>query len=271
MVISTSDNLRTLFETVKSLGFFGRLFGWNHIRVINSGAINEYNTLNNELNALYEQNRQIQNQLRAALQEMDHQKSVLSDLKADYGILKNANMNTTQVLREREVDIGALRESESKNSERIADLDKELNQKNFEIQNLIREKIEHERHLSAFRESDQQKQDQYEHRITELNALKKQLDDDRIRIQDEKEENIRIQFEKMRGTWKTHETNVEELIRGICSRHQIEYIDKEHVPFHGKPDNTIKIANEYIIFDAKSPLSDDLENFPGMSGNRPNS
>jgi hypothetical protein len=262
MVISTSDNLRALFENIKSLGFFGRLFGWNHIRVINSAAINEYNTLNNELNALYEQNRQVQNQLRSALQEMDHQKSVLSDLKADYGILKNTVMNTSQVLREREVDLGALSESESKNAKRISDLEKEMNKKDFEIQNLVQEKIEKGRQLSAFQESDQQKQLQYEFRITELNALKKQLDDDRIRIQEEKEEQIRIRFEKMRATWKIHETYVEELIRGICARHQVEYIDKEHVPFHGKPDNTIKIADEYIIFDAKSPLSDDLENFP---------
>ena len=74
MVISTSDNLRALFENIKSLGFFGRLFGWNRILVINSAAVNELNTLNTELNALYEQNRMIQNQLRAAFQEMDHQK-----------------------------------------------------------------------------------------------------------------------------------------------------------------------------------------------------
>ena len=112
------------------------------------------------------------------------------------------------------------------------------------------------------READQQKQEHYEHRITELNALKKQLDDDRIRLQEEREEEVRIRFEKMRATWRNHEDTVEELIRGICSRHQIEYIDKEHVPFKGSPDNTLKIADEYIIFDAKSPLSDDLENFP---------
>jgi hypothetical protein len=34
------------------------------------------------------------------------------------------------------------------------------------------------------------------------------------------------------------------------------------VPFKGKPDNTINIAGEYVIFDAKSPASDDLVNFP---------
>ncbi|MEZ4997303.1 MAG: hypothetical protein R2758_07535 [Bacteroidales bacterium] len=29
-----------------------------------------------------------------------------------------------------------------------------------------------------------------------------------------------------------------------------------------KPDNTIEISGEYIIFDAKSPANDDLSNFP---------
>jgi hypothetical protein len=262
MVISTTDSLRALFENIKSLGFFGRLFGWNRIRLMNSAAISEYNTLNNEINALYDQNRQLQNQLRTVIQDMDHQKSLLSDVRTDYEILKNASMDLSQALRSRDVDLGALKESETKNSKRITDLDKEINLKNFEIQNLIQEKIEQERKLSAFREADQQKQEHYEHRITELNALKKQLDDDRIRLQEEREEEVRTRFEKMRATWRNHEDTVEELIRGICSRHQIQYIDKEHVPFKGSPDNTLKIADEYIIFDAKSPLSDDLGNFP---------
>jgi len=262
MVISTTDSLRALFENIKSLGFFGRLFGWHRIRVMNSAAIIEYNTLNNEINALYEQNRQLQNQLRTVIQDLDHQKSLLSDVRTDCVLLKGSTMNQSQVLRSRDVDLGALKESETKNMKRITDLDKEIRLKNFEIQNLIQEKIEQERKISAFREADQQKQEHYEHKITELNALKQQLDDDRIRLQEAREEEVRIRFEKMRATWRNHEDTVEELIRGICSRHQIQYIDKEHVPFKGSPDNTLKIADEYIIFDAKSPLSDDPGNFP---------
>jgi hypothetical protein len=46
----------------------------------------------------------------------------------------------------------------------------------------------------------------------------------------------------------------------ICEKHTIEYLDK--VPFKGSPDNTIKLCDEFIIFDAKSPSSDDLQNFP---------
>ena len=268
MVISTTDSLRTLFEHIKSLGFFGRIFGWNRIRIMNSAAINEYNTLNNELNAVYEQNRQLQNQLRSLVQDLDHQKSLLSDVRTDYEILKNTNVNLSQALRSREVDLGALKESETKNTKRITELDKEISLKNFEVQTLIQEKKEKERVLSALKEADQQKQEHYEHRITELNALKKQLDDDRIRVREEKDEGVRLQRQRMSAAWRNHKEKAEELIRGICSRHQIEYIDTEHVPFKGSPDNTLKIAGEYIIFDAKSPAADDLTDFSSYLRNQ---
>ena len=35
----------------------------------------------------------------------------------------------------------------------------------------------------------------------------------------------------------------------------------EKVPFKGEPDNTIKICDEYIVFDAKSPGGEDVSNF----------
>jgi hypothetical protein len=49
-------------------------------------------------------------------------------------------------------------------------------------------------------------------------------------------------------------------MKTICNRHGVEYL--EAVPFKGKPDNTLKINDEYVIFDAKSPLNEDLNNFP---------
>ncbi|MBU4486458.1 MAG: hypothetical protein KKD38_05970, partial [Candidatus Delongbacteria bacterium] len=49
-------------------------------------------------------------------------------------------------------------------------------------------------------------------------------------------------------------------IKLLCQTHLITYVDK--VPFTGKPDNTIQVCGEYIIFDAKSPANDDLTNFP---------
>src|SRR5207247_2190696 len=64
----------------------------------------------------------------------------------------------------------------------------------------------------------------------------------------------------LKETWTRHQDKVKEVIKTICQKYTIEYIDK--VPFKGNPDNTIKICDEFVIFDAKSPASDDLDNFP---------
>ena len=109
MVISTSDNLRALFEKLKSVGFLGRLFRWHHILEINSAARTELTTLNSELDSLTDQNRQTKNQLRSVYQDLDHQKSLLADLKSDYAIVKTSNLYMSQTLKEKEVEIGAFR------------------------------------------------------------------------------------------------------------------------------------------------------------------
>jgi len=128
MVISTSENLRTLFEKIKSLGFFGRIFGWNRILAITSAADVEHTTLNNELVAVYDQNRQIRNQLRSVYQDLEHQKSLLSDMRSEYNDLKNSNVHLLQTHREKEEEITILRESESKFTKRIAEIKRESDQ-----------------------------------------------------------------------------------------------------------------------------------------------
>jgi hypothetical protein len=67
----------------------------------------------------------------------------------------------------------------------------------------------------------------------------------------------------MKKKWGNHEKDIENHIQLICKNHILEYISQENFPYpRNKPDNTIKISEQYIIFDAKSPLSDDLSNFP---------
>ena len=64
----------------------------------------------------------------------------------------------------------------------------------------------------------------------------------------------------MKKQWSEHEADVKNTIIRICDFNHVNYVDK--VPFKGNPDNTIEISGEFIIFDAKSPASDDLTNFP---------
>ncbi|KRO89413.1 MAG: hypothetical protein ABR90_02080 [Cryomorphaceae bacterium BACL29 MAG-121220-bin8] len=80
----------------------------------------------------------------------------------------------------------------------------------------------------------------------------------------EKEEvNKNKQLEKIKldeRTWQDWEATVENKIRLICDENTLTYISQEDYPSTKKPDNSIKIANQFIIFDAKSPRSYDKLN-----------
>ena len=153
MVISTSDNLRVLFEKLKSVGFFGRLFRWHRILEINSAAGTELTTLTNELDSLNDQNRQTKNQLRSVYQDLDHQKSLLADLKSDYAIVKTSNLYMSQTIKEKEVEIGGFRESEAKNTKRIAEMERESDRLRSTIEQYIQQVRKNEGELGALRES----------------------------------------------------------------------------------------------------------------------
>ena len=101
---------------------------------------------------------------------------------------------------------------------------------------------------------------EYQREVAQVSQVKKDLDAERGRIQDSKLKEKQEEFEKLKMQWSSHETFVEQKIKMLCQTHLVDYI--EEVPFKGKPDNTINICGEYIIFDAKSPANDDLTNFP---------
>jgi len=113
---------------------------------------------------------------------------------------------------------------------------------------------------TRYNQTENSRKEEHNRNIIELNKVQEQLDSNRKRIQEDREEEIKKIFENMQETWSVHEDQVKQHIKAICQKHIISYIDK--VPFKGSPDNTIEICNEYIIFDAKSPANDNLENFP---------
>ena len=87
-----------------------------------------------------------------------------------------------------------------------------------------------------------------------------------IEQEDKRQENILIkkesEIENKRMQWKNHEFDVQNYIKLICKNNVIDYIGQEDFPHpKNKPDSSIKIMNQFVIFDAKSPLGDDISKF----------
>jgi len=214
------ENTIKLFNTIKEISFFERLFSWKKITSLSMDAYGEFKSVDKDFETLTSKYEEEKQKTKDLTKDVSQNKEKISELKSTITVI------------------------EAKQTE--------LNSDNKQL----------EKEVTAYKKTEDQRQSAYEHKITELNSLKAQMDTDRLRIESEREKEITQRFEDMKATWKNHETNVQEEIQRICKKYTIEYMDKENVPFKGKPDNTIKICGEYIIFDAKSPASDDLSNFP---------
>jgi hypothetical protein len=134
--------------------------------------------------------------------------------------------------------------------------------------NVLKQKLESEANelkqardeISRFKAAEGQQKKLYETSIEKMNDVIRRTQDERNQ---EKENQHSQQLEKLRkqkDTWSNHEENVKNRIKTICHKQGVEYV--ESVPFKGKPDNTLKINSEFIVFDAKSPAGEDLSNFP---------
>jgi hypothetical protein len=113
---------------------------------------------------------------------------------------------------------------------------------------------------TIFKQTEADQIKDYDEKAKTLSAITKRIQDERQKEQDDRRQSEIKQIESMKETWLKHQDNVKNSIKLICEKHTIQYLEK--VPFKGSPDNTIRLCDEYFIFDAKSPSSDDLQNFP---------
>jgi len=114
--------------------------------------------------------------------------------------------------------------------------------------------------LAQLKSKEDQRRLEYEKAISQLNKLRDDILNERREREEKDKQAAYDRLRRMKETWSRHEEDVKNRMKVICNRHGVEYV--EAVPFKGKPDNTLKINEEFIVFDAKSPGGDDLSNFP---------
>ncbi|MFH1188894.1 MAG: hypothetical protein V1652_03560 [bacterium] len=161
------------------------------------------------------------------------------EAKHDILILKNDNDHLRTIQKEQGIELSTVKE-------RISHLEQENSL-------LKRENI-------IFKQTEDSRRKEYESKASTLNSIEEQIRNDRQKEINERQQKEIDRLTQLKETWAKHQEKVQETIKGICQKHTIDYVDK--VPFKGSPDNTIKICDEFVIFDAKSPSSDDLDNFP---------
>jgi len=226
------DNIKRLFNELKTFTLWDRLFHWDRIRALLVETSAELQRLVSGMGALQAENRKLESSIER-----------LSDDKITFqkenSVLKEKNDNYLKR--------GTELSSEKESFKQKADLlDRECNRLREEILQL--------------KTKDEQRRTEHEKAIHQLVKLREDILKERHDKEEKEKQAAYEKLRKLKETWSNHEADVKNRIKIICNRHGVEYM--ESVPFKGKPDNTLKINDEFIVFDAKSPGSDDLSNFP---------
>jgi len=158
-------------------------------------------------------------------------------------------------------------EENAKNIESISKITERKNQLEIDIVSISKDlatlqderDILKQKNIQHTAEEDNRKI-KFENDMATLNSIKEQIQNDRNKELEERNSDELERIKKLKETWSKHQEKAKGLIKNICNKHTIEYIDK--VPFRGEPDNTLRICDEFVIFDSKSPATDDLTNFP---------
>ena len=288
------------YDKIKTMGFFNRLFSWGQIIPLLTESyseikkIEEISDTNNVLTSdLKVANDQIESlttnltkhemkvsnletDIKHLNQDIKKEESEVAKLEETKEINSGLILNLETKVSNLENDIKHLNDDNKKSKSEVATLEETKEQNTGLIlkltssiniledkrDTLTKETKDLSNKISQFEKVKESQQIRYDETISKLEKREDTLELRRQELEDQEVNKETQKFEEMKQTWRNHEITVEQSMKKICNKYTIDYLDKEKVPFKGKPDNCIKIANEFIIFDAKSPSNSDLNNFP---------
>ena len=115
----------------------------------------------------------------------------------------------------------------------------------------------------AYQKAEEGRQKEVSKSIASALTLQESLEAEKSRLNDERVQEKEDALKKMKLKWSDHEKDVQNHLQLICRNNVITYVSQEDFPHpRNKPDNSIEIMDQLIVFDAKSPANDDLSNFP---------
>jgi hypothetical protein len=260
------DRIKVLFESLKNIGFLGRLFQWGEVKNQVIDASGDLQKLISAIETLRAENAKLENSYSLEKASVKGFQETNTRLAAENGGLKNSEQNFTKKIEELQSQVTSLASENKIYLRRGQELSNEVTSVKEKLLSAEKEIRELRDDNARLRKDEEHWQEQHTSSVASLKSFQERVQRDRDKeLEDRKNSEIeRLTLQK--ETWLNHEEKVSNAIRAICSKHTVEYVDK--VPFKGEPDNTIKIVDEFIIFDAKSPASDDLSNFPGYIKNQ---
>jgi hypothetical protein len=253
------DKLSQFFEQVKALSFWQRLFRWSQFRSLSYEAYEEFKLLFSQVGELCRDIVQARTDASMLKNDNEHLKTASAAVETEAKILKTRFDESLARISDLSAQLAArdetIRQLETKQKQREVELFA-LREK---VDQFLKENSQLKQENTIFRQTESDRKTKYAQDVAALNSIREHIQNDRNREIKERQDTEIDRLVRQKETWAKHQGKVQEIIKTICQKRTIEYVDK--VPFKGNPDNTIKICDEFVVFDAKSPASDDLSNF----------
>lgn len=246
------------YDEIKGMSFFKRLFSWGQIIPLLTESYSEIK----KIDEISDANNELTSDLKVAKEKIDALTKDLTKHETKVSNLENDIKHLNQDIKKEESEVAKLEETKDQNSDLILNLKSNIKILEAKRDTLITDTKELSNKISKFEKVKEEQQKKYDATIEKLEKREETLENRRQELEDQEVNKETQKFEEMKQTWRNHEITVEQSMKKLCNTYTIDYFDKEKVPFKGKPDNCVKIANEFIIFDAKSPSNADLNNFP---------
>ncbi|HVX49699.1 MAG TPA: hypothetical protein VHB48_06050 [Chitinophagaceae bacterium] len=296
------DNIKRLIDQVRTISFWGRLFRWIGIKQLvleaatdlqkfvttASNLQEQYNELKNDRSLLAGELELTKRTLIIQAKEVEDLKQTISlnnnritqysaDIAAKIQTIENAERRIIELDTDNKLLIQKNEQLEKSNkklgedaatsgenvnnlSKRKAELDLEVLGLKKDLQATQQEVEELKEKNTQFVSNEENRKIEHANAVSTLNSIQQEIKATRDKEIEDRHLAELNHLENLKNTWSNHQDCVKQAIKAICNKHIIEYVDK--VPFKGDPDNTLKISDEFIIFDAKSPRGEDLKNFP---------
>ncbi|MBP9924912.1 MAG: hypothetical protein KBF45_02900 [Cyclobacteriaceae bacterium] len=254
------DSIKRLFENLKTIGFLGRIFQWGSVKSQLIEANGELQRIISISQTLKAENGKLENSLSLEKSNSKNFQDTANRLSTELEVLKNTLANQTERIESLQKETASLLERNTQFLKRGTELSADLVGTRQKIEILEKEVREIKEENARLKKDDEFRKQEHSNAVSSLKQIQEKIQKDR---EDEITRRNLLEIERIKNlkeTWVNHEDKVRNRIRTICNKTGVEYVDK--VPFKGKPDNTLRINDEYIIFDAKSPANDDLSNFP---------
>jgi len=220
------EKVALFFDRIKSATFWDRVlpWRWRTIRTLSYDAYSEYK----QLVETFHQN----------IRELEQGRTSVATLRQENEQLKINNAKLEKDITTNQNEIARLQEK---------------------IESISQDASQLKEEMAGFKESEVNMRKQYEDRATTLDRTQKRIEEERAQETEQQHQAEIKRMESLKKNWQLHQQLVKETIKRICQKNFVEYVEK--APFKGNPDNTIKICDEYVVFDAKAPAKDDIDGF----------